>query len=182
MSKAIINKFGVIIFISIFCVACYKFENKNADITKTVPTSEKFIPHTSDHSDLAYGELVYIPVYSSIYNQYEENLLHMTAILSIRNISPENSIIITKVEYYDTNGKLIKNYIDHSFSLDKMSSKDFVIPESDLSGGVGANFLVEWKSTIPLAAPIMESIMLGTVGTKAFSFSSRGKKIKNIGK
>lgn len=106
----------------------------------------------------------------------------MTAILSIRNISPENSIIITKVEYYDTNGKLIKNYIDHSFSLDKMSSKDFVIPESDLSGGVGANFLVEWKSTIPLAAPIMESIMLGTVGTKAFSFSSRGKKIKNIGK
>tara|TARA_B100001971_G_scaffold215185_1_gene259411 strand:+ start:96756 stop:97295 length:540 start_codon:yes stop_codon:yes gene_type:complete len=143
-----------------------------------VPKSKEFKPYEKELSKLS-GQLVYVPVYSSIYNQYESNILHMTAILSIRNISPNKEIIITRIEYYDTNGKLIKKFIHKPFSLGKMSSKDFVIAENDLEGGTGANFLVEWDSKTKIATPIIESIMIGNLGTKGFSFTSRGKVIES---
>ena len=59
-----------------------------------------------------------------------------------------------------------------------MSSKDFVIPESDLSGGTGANFIVKWETQNKISAPVIEAVMIGSIGTKAFSFTSRGKEIE----
>lgn len=144
-----------------------------------IPEAAQFKPIEEDFTHRLLGQLVYVPIYSSIYNQYEENLLHMTAILSIRNISPKSEIIIKRIEYYDTNGKLIKKYIDKPFSLGKMSSKDFVIEENELEGGTGANFLVEWDSKQKVSTPIIEAIMLGNLGTKGFSFTSRGKEVES---
>lgn len=144
-----------------------------------VPTAEQFHPLTDTHTRMVHGQSVYVPIYSSIYNRYEGSLLHMTGILSIRNISPKSEIIISQVDYYDTNGKLIKKFINNPFSLGKMSSKDFVIPESDLSGGTGANFVVKWESEHYVAIPIIESVMIGDLGTKGFAFSSRGKEIES---
>ena len=39
-------------------------------------------------------------------------------------------------------------------------------------------FIVEWDSDKVVSIPLIESIMLGTLGTKGFSFSSRGKEIE----
>ena len=44
--------------------------------------------------------------------------------------------------------------------------------------GVEPNFIVEWDSDKVVSIPLIESIMLGTLGTKGFSFSSRGKEIE----
>ena len=52
-----------------------------------------------------------------------------------------------------------------------------VIAENDLEGGTGANFIVEWASENLVSLPLIESIMLGTLGTKGFTFSSRGQEI-----
>lgn len=144
-----------------------------------VPTSTEFHPFQDTHTRMIHGQTIYVPIYSSIYNRYQGNLLHLTSILSIRNISPKNEIIISQVDYFDTNGKLIRRFIDRPFKLGKMSTKDFVIPESDLSGGTGANFIVKWESKNFVAVPIIEAVMIGELGTKGFSFTSRGKEIES---
>jgi hypothetical protein len=147
-------------------------------VKTTVPQAVQFKPALEYLTPKLNGQSIYVPIYSSIYNQFEGNLLHMTAILSIRNISPKSEIIIKRIEYYDTNGKLIKKYIDKPFSLGKMSTKDFVIAENELEGGTGANFIVEWDAKEKVSIPIVEAVMLGNLGTKGFSFSSRGKEIE----
>jgi hypothetical protein len=169
-----ITKVLIIILLFISCT-----ENTVTVEKKVIPQAAKFIPVDSNYSHKVAGQLVYVPIYSSIYNQYEENLLHMTAILSIRNISPKGEIIIKRIEYYDTNGKLIKKYIGKPFSLGKMSTKDFVIAENELEGGTGANFLIEWEAKQKVSTPIIEAIMIGNLGTKGFSFSSRGKEVES---
>ncbi len=167
-----------IIFLTIF-LFCACSKDKTVKKESKIPRAIEFKPATNDNSQKLSGQLVYVPIYSSIYNQYEGNLLHMTAILSIRNISPKEEIIVKKIEYYDTNGKLIKKYINKPFSLGKMSTKDFVIAENDLEGGTGANFLIEWDAKEKVSIPIIEAIMLGNLGTKGFSFSSRGKEVES---
>jgi len=166
-----------IIMFSLVIISCT--EERKIVKAEKIPQAVEFRPVENYRSQKLSGQLVYVPIYSSIYNQYAENILHMTAILSIRNISPKGEIIIKKIDYYDTNGKLIKNYIDEPFSLGKMSTKDFVIAENDLDGGTGANFLVEWESKKKVSIPIIESVMLGNSGTKGFSFSSRGKEVES---
>tara|TARA_Y100000782_G_scaffold115624_1_gene162401 strand:- start:14821 stop:15348 length:528 start_codon:yes stop_codon:yes gene_type:complete len=165
-------------------LACLLFFSCNERVAKkpldesVVPSSENFSPIGKITARMIHGQSVYVPIYSSIYNRFEGDLLHLTAILSIRNTSPSESIVITQIDYFDTNGKRIKSFIDRPFSLSKMSSKDFVIPESDLSGGTGANFIVKWETERKISAPIIEAVMIGSIGTKAFSFTSRGKEIE----
>ncbi|MBD66233.1 MAG: hypothetical protein CME62_13565 [Halobacteriovoraceae bacterium] len=169
----------ILFFTIVLSVSCTESkESPDLQKKRVIPQREELKIVSLNESEKLKGQLVYVPIYSSVYNEFEGNLLHMTGILSIRNISLKEEIIIKSVDYYDTNGKLIKQFISQPFSLGKMSTKDFVIEESDLSGGTGANFLVEWTSKNKVAAPIMESVMLGSFGTKGFSFSSRGQEVE----
>lgn len=167
------------LLLMILCIvftSCIETENDNK--TK-VPVSSEFKPVVDKKNQGNEVRRVYVPIYSSIYNQYEENLLHLTAILSIRNTSMDSKIVIKKIDYYDTNGKLIKKYIDSPFELGKLASKDIVIAENDLEGGTGANFIVEWSALDnSIINPIIESVMIGNVGTKGFSFNSVGREIE----
>lgn len=171
-------KLSIFILLLTFIFGCDNQTPTDKAKTSNIPKSENFVPMDNISTRLIHGQSVYVPIYSSIYLGFEESLLHLTAILSIRNISPKESIVISQVDYYDTNGKLLKRLIDKPFLLGIMSTKDFVIRETDLEGGTGANFIVKWETEKKVAAPLIESIMLGTVGTKGFSFSSRGKEIE----
>lgn len=62
--------------------------------------------------------------------------------------------------------------------LDSMASAEFVVEESDRSGGLGANFVVVWKSQQSVSAPITEAIMIGTMSQQGISFSSRGQAVR----
>jgi len=57
------------------------------------------------------------------------------------------------------------------------ASTHFVIKESDDKGGSGANFIVRWRSDIQVNAPIIESIMIGTLNQQGVSFTSREQVI-----
>lgn len=171
------NKFIIIALALSLLYSCNPEKKYREKEKREVPSSREFKPSNHVHKMLM-GQSVYVPIYSSLYSEYEDKLFHMTAILSIRNISPKNSITISKVDYFDTNGKLLKSFINQQFTLGAMSSKDFVIPQSDLSGGTGANFIVTWGSERPISIPIIEAVMIGSIGTKGFSFSSRGKEIE----
>ena len=127
---------------------------------------------------LSRGQTVYIPVYSHIYSGDREHPVLLAATLSIRNTDPKYPITILSVDYYDSNGKLLKRYIDTPTQLDAIATIRFVIKESDKSGGSGANFIVRWKSDHNVNVPIMESVMISTRTQQGISFTSRGQVIK----
>ncbi len=142
-----------------------------------IPKSTEFHPLVESQIRSLQGQLVYVPVYKNLYYA-QQGHIPLNTILSIRNTSLTESIIISKVDYYDTNGKLLKSFISGPFSLSKMATKDFVISSDELSGGTGANFVVKWDSEKKISTPIIESLMYGSVGTHSFSFASRGQEIE----
>jgi hypothetical protein len=123
------------------------------------------------------GQTVYIPVYSHIYSGNREQPFYLTATLSIRNTDPVHSIFISVVDYYDSDGNIIKHYLEKSLELKPMASSRFVVKESDKAGGSGANFLVKWKSSQMVNSPILEAVMLSTHMSQGISFISRGQVI-----
>jgi hypothetical protein len=126
---------------------------------------------------LSKGQILYVPAYSHIYSGNKEIPFLLTVTLSIRNIDTKHQIKITLVDYYETQGKLLKKQIDRPVTLNPLESLRYVIPERDKSGGSGANFIVEWQSDKFVNPPIVEAIMIGTQSKQGISFTSRGKEI-----
>ena len=124
------------------------------------------------------GQLVYVPVYSHVYHGDREMKIFLTDILSIRNTDPAQPITITKADYYDSEGKLVKSYVTTPVTLKPMASTRYIVKESDAGGGSGANFLVQWQAEAEVNEPLMEGVMIGTAGQQGISFTSRGKAIK----
>lgn len=123
---------------------------------------------------LVSGQVVYVPVYSSIYHGDRVREFNLAVTLSVRNTNMRNSIILERVDYYDTAGKLLKHYLPGKRTLKPLESVNFLVKESDVKGGIGANFIVAWRSAAPATEPVIETIMIGTGGQQGISFTSRG--------
>jgi len=126
---------------------------------------------------LSKGQTVYVPIYSHIYSGNREQPFYLAATLSIRNTDSNNSITITAVDYYDTEGKLLANYLKSNKTLTPMASTRYIVKEADKAGGSGANFIVKWEADKKIIPPIIESIMIGTQTQQGISFTSRGKVV-----
>jgi len=124
------------------------------------------------------GQLVYVPIYSHIYSGDREQAFLLAATLSIRNTDPDRAITITAVDYYDTEGKLLKRYLETPLKLGKLASVRYVVKESEKEGGSGANFLVRWESAEKASPPLIESVMIGTKSQQGLSFTSRGQVLE----
>lgn len=99
---------------------------------------------TLDKTKVVMGQTVNVPIYSHIYHyNSQDNVMNLSATLSIRNTDLTNSIIMTSVRYYDTDGKLIRQDIKSPVELKPLASTDFFIAAEDTIGGSGANFIVE---------------------------------------
>ncbi len=133
----------------------------------------------SQEAELSRGQLVYVPAYSHVYYGDMERKFLLTAILSIRNTDPEHAITLVLVDYYDSDGQVIKRYLSAPVTLKPMASTRFIVKESDTRGGSGANFLVKWQADAEVTEPLMEAVMIGTAGQQGISFTSRGKVIKH---
>lgn len=135
-----------------------------------------------DKSKIVIGQTIYVPVYSHIYYENQKKVIDLSATLSIRNTDLSNSIIITSVRYYNTEGKLIKQYLDRPGELDSLASTDFVVEKTDTSGGSGANFIVEWIAQKNVSEPIVEAVMINAASNQGISFVSTGRVIKSLRK
>ena len=133
--------------------------------------------HADEKIGLSNGQTIYVPAYSHIYIGNREQPFFLTVTLSIRNIDPKHQIKITVVDYYETQGKLLKKYLEKPVILSPLESLRYIIPESDKAGGSGANFIVDWKSDKLANPPIVESIMISTKSSQGVSFISRGRAI-----
>jgi len=129
---------------------------------------------------LSKGQTVYVPIYSPIIVGGGKRKIpfELSINLSIRNTDPKNPITIVRVEYYDSHGDHVKDFITERLIVKPMASKYFFISQSDTSGGWGANYIVKWESEKEVNEPIIESITFGARGAHTISFVSRGKAIK----
>ncbi|MEL6925690.1 MAG: DUF3124 domain-containing protein, partial [Bacteroidota bacterium] len=94
-----------------------------------------------------------------------------------RNTSLQDSIYIEDIDYYDTEGKLVRHFIDRILLLSPMQSIDFVIEENDTAGGTGANFIVNWGSNSGHVVPVFQGVMISTNGQQGISFLTSGISI-----
>lgn len=122
---------------------------------------------------LANQKISYTPFYSHIYYKSGKPIL-LEGTLSIRNTDITQSLNISKVNYYNSQGKLLKSFADKPYELKPLESIEYLIEKEDVEGGVGANFLIYWSSDNLKSKPIIESILIGKVLDKPFVFTSRG--------
>jgi len=125
------------------------------------------------------GQTVYVPVYSHIYHgNRDKEPVDLAATLSIRNTDFENSITVNSVDYYDSDGILIKKHLDKNIVIKPMGSTRIIVKESDRSGGSGASFIVRWETATKVTLPVIETVMIGTQAQQGISFTARGQAIK----
>ena len=132
-------------------------------------------PQAEPQARLSKGQIVYVPAYSHIYSGDREHALLLTVTVSIRNVDLKHPITITKVAYYETQGKFLRDYMDKPAELKPLESTRFIVPQRDKAGGSGANFIVEWHADEKVNAPIIESVMIGAQNQQGISFTSRGQ-------
>jgi len=159
---------------------------KKHQITKWMLSASFFLllagtPVPSSHAEsgisLSTGQTVYVPIYSHIYSGLKGRPFSLAATLSIRNTDPKHSITLLSVKFYDSDGKLIKEYLDKPAELKAMASTRYILTEGDTAGGSGANFLVKWQSQTKVNPPLIEGVMIGTRSGQGISFVSRGQVI-----
>ena len=127
-------------------------------------------------------KVVYASFYSDIYQpEGQGGTLNFSGMLSIRNTSKSQPIRILNVRYYDSNGKIVKKCLEgEQLLLSPIASTEFGIPYRDNSGGSGANFLIEWASEKVVSDPVVEVVMLSSIGTHSYSLISSGKVIEDL--
>ena len=173
---------GVVLLLGIVCSAWYldyRLDQVEGRLQHVPPRSYQ-VPNLEDYSlgdidvdQLPVRQLVYVPVYSHVYYQGGAPYSLETT-LSIRNIDPDQPVYLNSVEYFDTDGKLVKTHLDQAISLGPLQTIEFLVERRDSTGGSGANFIVEWRGESEIEKPLVEAVMVGTAGTQGISFVRSG--------
>ncbi len=137
----------------------------------------------SSHRDapaFSKGELVYCPVYPSIYHMGQKKGLDLTVTLSIHNISPDSAITVESVEYYSKKGKLLSRIVEAPLKLAPLETATFVLNPRKQQGGVGANSLIRWRAEKAVSRPLIQAVMITTSGSQGISFITEGVPVKTL--
>ncbi|WP_067144767.1 DUF3124 domain-containing protein [Pseudotamlana agarivorans] len=165
--------FLFIVFIFSF-VAC----EKQQQVSSIHP--ENWSKRTIDisHKDSLQVGASYLSIYSQIFSLSESKTHNLTAMVSLRNTSLNDTIYIEKADYYDTHGTLVRSYFEKTIFLAPLETAEIIIDEVDVSGGTGSNFIFEWKIPQNTSVPLFEGIMNSTVGQQGLSFTTQAVRIK----
>ena len=145
----------------IVLTSCTSAENQSqsvADIDRVNP-SVKVVTLDKNFKEVM-GQTIYVPIYSYIYHDDRKQTYNLTATLSIRNTDQTLPIVVTSVRYNDSSGKLVRQYLERPTQLSALASTNFVIDSTDVSGGIGANFIVEWVVQTEVSLPIVRTYKL----------------------
>lgn len=117
---------------------------------------------------------IYVPAYAHLPVGAGAFDVKLSVTLSIRNTSPKKALAVRKIELFDTAGELIESYLSTPIGLRPYGTVNLFISVMDRRSGSGGNFVVDWGGDTDLSEPIIEAIMLGEFGGRAYSFVSRG--------
>ncbi len=175
------NIYYLFIVFALLLTNCKSEENfsEKQNPENILPLSEEY-NWVNYNANNFFGEVLYVPLYSSIYHQ-NDMIFDLTATLSIHNTDLNSKITILKIDYYDTDGNFIRKLINEEFDLTPLQSKQFVIKQTDVSGGTGAKFIIQWMSEKHVIKPIVEAVMISTSSTQGISFKTESRILTSIG-
>ena len=148
-------------------------------VRKASVNGEHLVP-TSLPSNPAVHAEVYIPIYSNLSYASGQITIELSAQLTIRNTDLHHPIVLEAVQYFDGSGKLLRAELEEPRSLAPMATTTFLVPKSDRDGGVGANYLVRWRSTDAVTEPLMEAVMADLASSHSLAFTSRGVTTRRV--
>ena len=110
------------------------------------------------------GQSLYLPIYSHLYHgdvnprtgKPSETLV--STHVSIRNTDPALAVTIISARYYNTDGKLLREFLTKPQAIPPLGTFELYVPRSDSSGGSGANFMIDWTAERPTNPPLVEAL------------------------
>jgi hypothetical protein len=128
------------------------------------------------------GQTLYLPIYSHIWHgELDKKGQPMKALVSvsvsIRNTDPVKSIKVDSAQYYDTDGKKLRQYLISPKTIAPMGTYEIFVPSSDDTGGSGANFLISWKADTPASPPIVEGFHANLPVGRSIAFTTSARQL-----
>jgi uncharacterized protein DUF3124 len=130
--------------------------------------------------NLAVTGAFYVPVYSSVSMSQGKLRADFSVTLSVHNASETRPLVLKRIAYFDTSGKMVESYLKSPVALKPFSTIEVFVAANDVRGGTGANFVVDWAATGEIAEPAVEALMVGSVGPGHYAFISQGRPIRII--
>ena len=169
---------GLVFAVSVVLLGC-SAEKQDESVQRS--TAARLKPRSDALPEPTVRRTVYVPVYSSIYlgTDARRQNVELAATVSVRNVSPLYPVVLNSVRYYDSAGKLVREYLKEPAELGPLATVEFIIQRADTTGGPGANFLIQWVGQVDVDEPIIEAVMIGQAGNAGISFTSAGRVVKN---
>lgn len=128
------------------------------------------------------GQSLYLPIYSHVWhgdmdNKGQPMKTLVSVSVSIRNTDRAKSIRVTSAQYYDTDGKKLKEYVTAPRVVRPMGTYELFVPRSDDTGGSGANFVIVWKADTPASLPIIEGFHANLPVGRSIAFTTSAKAL-----
>jgi hypothetical protein len=132
---------------------------------------------------LSSGQALYLPVYSHLYHgeiQPKTGKPSMTLVsthVSVRNTDPKERIRLTSARYYNTDGKLLRDYLQAPQIIPPLGTYELFVPRTDSSGGSGANFIIDWTAEKPVNSPLVEALHADIREARTLLFTTTGRPL-----
>jgi hypothetical protein len=124
----------------------------------------------------------YVPAYSSVSMSQGRLRADFSVTLSVHNASETKPLVLNRVAYFDTAGRMVESYLKAPVALRPFSTVEVFIAASDTRGGTGANFVVDWAAAGEIAEPVVEALMIGSLANGHYAFISQGRLTRAVGK
>lgn len=168
----------VVVLLIVGCSGQYDTGEQPVDTLGSGPAQDFMQPVSPRDLKIVTGQRLYVPAYSEIYSGDETATFDLAVTLSVRNTDPDTPIAIGSIQYYDTAGSLVKEYIEMPLKLPPMATTEAVISRLDKQGGTGANFIVEWGAESKVYEPIVEALMTSTAAQQGIAFISPARVLE----
>src|SRR3954454_17989941 len=152
------------------------FAQSAGGIENTFATSLTTMPS----ENLSVVGAFYVPAYSSVSFSQGKLRADFSVTLSIHNASETRPLVLKRIAFFDTSGKLVESHLKSPVALKPFATIEVFIAANDVRGGTGANFVVDWAATGEIAEPAVEALMVGGVGAGHYAFISQGRPIRVI--
>ena len=128
------------------------------------------------------SQVLYLPIYSHVYHgdldergKPVQTLL--SAHVSIRNMNTNRALKLLYARYYDTDGKLLKEFVPNPIVIPPLGTHELFVPKSDESGGSGANFLISWSAETSVNPPLVEALHADIQPSRTLIFTTSARPI-----
>lgn len=138
---------GLVLVLAIYLFGTIEEKKRTRDVSS-------FNYVSVDTSLLTYRKRVYVPVNL----QQKAGGRQGKVVLKVRNTSFSDSIYVSRVDYYDRQGRLLKNIIDSTVLIKPMATGEIVMKSKELRESVD-NLIVQWHSN-GISKPLVQALIL----------------------